>query len=128
MLWELLVLPLLLLCDIAVCGAVAECIVVRVVVRDRTDGAGEENVLSFPRPELTLHPAVVAPSAEEAAPCEGAASECAISVDIVAAVDLLPIVGGGPPSSEMLAECLLRFKDELLIVSPVGTGENDGCL
>lgn len=94
------------------------------VVRDRTDGAGEEKVLSFPRPELTLQPTVVAPSAEEAAPFEGAASECATSVDFVA-VDLLPIVGGGPPSSDMLTECLLRFKDELLIVHPVGTVEKD---
>lgn len=94
------------------------------MVNDRTEGAGEENVLSFPRPELTLHPTVVAPSAEEV-PWEGAASECAMSVDTVAAVDLLPIVGGGAPSSDMLTDCLLRFRDELLNVSLVGTVEKD---
>lgn len=44
----------------------AECIVVRVVVNDRTDGAGEEKVLSTPRPTLTPTVPVV-PWAEEGA-------------------------------------------------------------
>jgi hypothetical protein len=43
--------------------------VVRVVVKDRTEGAGDEKVLSFPRPpELTPHPTVaVVPSPDDAA-------------------------------------------------------------
>jgi len=43
----------------------AEWIVVRVVVSDRTEGAGDENVLSAPCAELT--PTVVFPSPEDAA-------------------------------------------------------------
>lgn len=47
------------LCDVRAVGGAAECIVVRVVVNDRTEGAGEEKVLSFPRPPvLTPHPTV----------------------------------------------------------------------
>jgi hypothetical protein len=41
----LCVLLLVAWCDVVVAGGAAECIVVRVVVRDRTDGAGDENVL-----------------------------------------------------------------------------------
>jgi hypothetical protein len=90
-------------------GAAAEWIVVRVVVRDRTEGAGDENVLSAPRPELTPHPIVAFVPWPDDGACEGAASECATSgsVDIVAAVDLLPIVGGGRPSWEDRTDCLL---------------------
>ena len=42
---------------------------VRVVVKDRTEGDGDEKVLSFPRPpELTPHPTVaVVPSPDDAA-------------------------------------------------------------
>jgi hypothetical protein len=100
--------------------------VVRVVVSERTDGAGEENVLSLPRPELTPTVAFVA-SPDEGA-CEGAASECAwsCSVDMVAASDLLPIVGGGNPSTDDRTECL-RSKDVVLIEVPVGTVENERC-
>lgn len=58
--WEncmLLLFPCVLwLAGGAVFGA-ADCIVVSVVVSDRTDGAGEENVLSAPLP-LTPHPTV----------------------------------------------------------------------
>lgn len=82
--------------------AAVDCIVVRVVVKDRSDGAGDEKVLSAPLlvlgPPLTVAD-VLTP---EDAPCECAASECAISasVDIVGATDPLPIVGGGRPSTE----------------------------
>lgn len=60
----------------AVAGA-ADCIVVRVVVNDRTDGAGEEKVLSLPRRKLTPHPTVAFVASPEEGACEGAASECA---------------------------------------------------
>jgi len=38
-------------CDIGAALGVAECMVVKVVARDRTEGAGEEKVLPAPRPE-----------------------------------------------------------------------------
>lgn len=101
-------------------GATAECIVVRVVVNDRTEGAGEENVLSTPRPLLIFPPTVVAPSPDEAV-CEGAASECATSVLTVAAVDLVPVGG------RSLTDCRLWFRDEEFGLLPVGTSENDWC-
>ena len=94
-------------------------------MRDRTDGAGDEKVLSFPRPELTPHPTVALVPAPDDAACDCAASECAMSVDAVAAIDLFPIVGGGSPSSEDRIDSPLRFRDEELIVFPVGTVEKD---
>lgn len=110
---------------VAAAGA-AECIVVSVVVRDRTDGAGDENVLSLPLPPPPIVPIVASP--DEAA-CEGAASECAwsCSVDIVAARDLFPIVGGGNPSTDDWTERLLRSSEEVLIDVAVGTVENERC-
>ncbi len=63
--------------DVVAATGAAECMVVRVVVSDRTECAGEEKVLSLPRPELTPQPTVAfVPSPEDGA-CEGAASECA---------------------------------------------------
>jgi hypothetical protein len=62
--------------------------VVRVVVRERREGAGEEKVLEAPR--VVLGPmVVVVPSPEEAA-WDGAATERAASrsVDTVAAVEV----------------------------------------
>lgn len=94
---------------------------------DRTDGAGDENVLSGPRPELTPQPTVAFVASPDDGACEAATSECATSgsVDKVGAVDLLPIVGAGRPSCEDLTECLLRFKDELLMLFPVGPVEKE---
>ena len=97
----------------------AECMVVRVVVSDRTDGAGDENVLSAPRPELTPPSTVVFPPPDEA-PCDGAASSTEAF-----AVDLLPIVGGGWPSTDVLTECLLLLMEDMLTLLPVGAVEND---
>lgn len=111
--------------DVGAGAAAAECIVVRVVVRDRTDGAGDEKVLSAPRPVLPPTVAFVAPP--EDVVWEGAASEWATSVDIVAAVDLFPIVGGGSPSSEDRIESPLLLKDDKLAVSRVGVVEVDCC-
>lgn len=80
---------------------------VKVVVRERTDGVGEENVLPSPPPlpiELNAPPAVAFVSA-----FEWAASESIVSwlVDTVGATDLLPIVGGGCPSLDTGSETLL---------------------
>lgn len=63
-----------------------DCTVVKVVVRDRTDGAGDENVLPSPPP---FTPAVARVPAFE---CAASGSEIAVSplVDIVAAVDFAP--------------------------------------
>lgn len=82
-------------------------------------------MLSLPRPPvLTPHPTVAfVPSPEEAA-WDCAASDCATSVDIVAAVDLFPIVGG-TPSSEDWIDSPLWPRDDELIVSPVGAVEKD---
>ena len=67
--------------------------VVSVVVRERTDGVGEENVLPSPPPfsfELMAPPVVAVVSA-----FEYPVSELTVSglVDTVGAIDLLPIVG-----------------------------------
>jgi len=98
-------------------GATAECMVVRVVVKDRMDGAGEEKVLSTPRPLLMPPPSVLAPSPDDAV-CDGATSECATSVLTVAAVDWLPVGGRS-------FECLLWRNEEVLKLFPVGTVEKD---
>jgi hypothetical protein len=47
------------------------------------------------------------------------------SVDIVGAEDLLPMIGSSCPSSDKLADGLLRFKDDVLVVPPVGTVEKE---
>lgn len=93
---------------------------------DRTEGAGDEKVLSLPRPPVLIpHPTVVfVPSPDDAA-CDCAASECATSVDMVAAIDLFPMVGGGRPSSEDWIDSPLRPRDDELIVLPVGTVEKE---
>lgn len=78
------------------CAGAADCIVVRVVVNDRTEGAGEEKVLpSPPAPcELTAPPAVVTVPALDCA-----VSDCVVSgfVDSVGAADLLPLACEGLP-------------------------------
>jgi hypothetical protein len=48
--------------------AAVECIVVRVVVNDRRDGAGDENVLSAPLPVLGPPPTVADVPAPDEAP------------------------------------------------------------
>lgn len=55
------------LLDAVVAGGAAECMVVRVVVKERTDGAGDEKVLS-PWPVLIPPPIVADVSAAEGAP------------------------------------------------------------
>ena len=58
---------------------VADWIVVRVVVRDRTEGAGEENVLSPPLLDSWPPPMVRAVPVREDAPCDGAAIDLEVS-------------------------------------------------
>jgi hypothetical protein len=108
--------------------AAADCMVVRVVVKERIDGAGDENVLSAPLPVLGPPPTVAAVPAPEEAPCDWAASERAMrSVDTVGATDLFPTVGGGIPSTEEWHERWLRSRELVLAVRPVGTVEEEGC-
>ena len=114
--WENWTLELLFVLDAV--GCTADWMVVSVVVKERTEGAGEEKVLSAPRPA----PAVPVVASPEDGACEPAASEWALS-DIVAAVDLVPIVGGGKPSSDRRTE--FEFLG-LLPVCTVGTVEKEG--
>lgn len=100
----------------------ADCIVVRVVVNDLTDGAGEENVLPAPFPVLVAYPAVAVVASPDDGACEVAASERATSVDTVAVTDLF---GGGSPSDDDSRESPGGSKEELLELRPVGAVEND---
>ena len=102
-----------------------DCIVVSVVVRDRTDGAGDENVLSPPLRESTPQPTVRLVPATDDVPCEGAIIECDVScsVEIVGATDRPPKVGGAWPSEETRMDSF-RAEDvmlEDLLVRPVVT-------
>lgn len=56
-------------------GGMDEWMVVRVVVRERTDGAGDEKVLSPPRRD-SMPPMVRLVPATDEAPWDGAAMEC----------------------------------------------------
>lgn len=71
------------------------------VVRERTDGAGDENVLSPPRRDSMPPFAVRLVPAREDAPCDAAVTdrEVSWSVDIVGAMDRE--VGGDRPSTSM---------------------------
>lgn len=93
---------------------------VRVVVRDRTDGAGDENVL--PSPALTPLELTVAPNVAVVPAFEVAASELTVSAFVakVGAVDLLPMVGACCPSWDPGKDILLRDGDMLLTLRPDG--------
>ena len=92
---------------------------VRVVVSDLTDGAGEENVLPSPPPtplELTAPPTVAVVPA-----LEWAASETvSVLVDTVGVLDLLPIVGAFWPSLELGIDVLLCEGEAQLMLLPEG--------
>jgi hypothetical protein len=108
-------------------GGTADWMVVNVVVRLRTLGAGDENVESPPRPDIPQPAVPFVVSPDEGASCEPAASECAgpeIEVDRVGATDLFPMVGGRP-SREEWRERLLRSRDVWLMSVPVGTVEKE---
>lgn len=70
----------------------ADCTVVRVVVRDRTDGAGEEKVLPSPPPLELMPPPAVA----DVPALENAVSDIVASpfVERVGATDFLPFAMG----------------------------------
>ncbi len=80
------------LCEVVGTGGAADCIVVRVVVRDCTDGAGEENVLSAPRAAPTV-PVVPSP--------DDGAWECAASVRGMDCCSSMRAVFSGSASSDM---------------------------
>lgn len=85
----------------------ADCIVVKVVVSDRTDGAGEENVL--PSPALMPTELTVAPNVAVVPAFDVAASELTVSAFVakVGAVDLLLMVGACFPSCDAGKDTLL---------------------
>lgn len=106
--------------------AAVECTVVRVVVNERNDGAGDEKVLS---PSLIMlgPPMVgVVPSAEDAA-CDCAATDRAAfrSVDTVGALDLYPTVWDGRSSIDDPNEGSPLRLAEALAVRPVGVVEKE---
>lgn len=75
-------------------------IVVSVVVRERTEGAGEEKVLSAPLRDSSPPLAVRLVPATDDAPWDGAVIDRAISwsVETVGAADLAPPVASARPS------------------------------
>lgn len=76
------------------------------MVKDRTEGAGLENVLSPPRLESIPPPTVRLVPANELAPWLGAMIECvpSWSVETVPAMLLPPAVGGAASSVESRLE------------------------
>ena len=97
-----------------------DCMVVSVVVRERTECVGDEKLLS-----LTAPPVVIVVPA-----LEGAVSELSVSglVDTVGAADLVLLVGAGWPSLEAGRDSLLCDGETLLILRPDGGVWNDKCL
>lgn len=93
--------------------------VVRVVVRERTEGAGDEKVLSPPLRNSIPPFAVRLVPVRDEAPCDGAVDlEVSFSVDMVGATDLPPAVGGArrsPSSIDEEAE-LSRARDVALVL------------
>lgn len=83
----------------AFCPAV--CMVVKVVARERTDGAGDEKVLSALRPFAVQ----LVPATDDTA-WEGAVTDrdVSCSVETVGAIDRPPSVGGGKPSVDILTD------------------------
>lgn len=97
----------------------ADCMVVNVVVKERTEGAGEENVLpSPPSIPFELRPPPVVPLVS-AFDC---VSECTVSgyVPSVRAGHLALDVRGCRPSLDVRSDCLLCERDSSLILLPEG--------
>lgn len=79
--------------------------VVKVVARERTEGAGDEKVLSPPRRNSIPPFAVRLVPVRDEAPCDGAVDlEVSFSVDMVGAMDLPPAVGGARRSPASIDE------------------------
>ena len=104
-------------------------IVVSVVVRDRTEGAGDEKVLSPPLRESRPPVAVRLVPATEEAMWDGALMEWppSWSVDTVGAMDVAPAVRGALPSPDELCEARLSVT-EGSEVRPVWAVVKDGSL
>lgn len=86
-----------------------DCIVVSVVVSERTEGAGEEKVLSPPRRDSRPPFAVRLVPASDDAPCDTATDRevyVSWSVETVGAIDRPPVVGGGRPSVDNRGDSL----------------------
>ena len=105
----------------------SDCIVVRVVVSERTDGAGDEKVLSPPRRDSKPPFAVRLVPARDDAPCDTAVMDREVyvswSVETVGAIDRPPVVGGGRPSVDSRGDSLLPREVTLddLALRPVET-------
>lgn len=97
-------------------------IVVRVVVRDRTEGAGDEKVLSPPILPLAV---LLVPAMEEVM-CDGAMMDWQASPS-VPATERPPAVGGAAPSTEDWSDVWLRPSDRF-VVTPVCVVEREGWL
>lgn len=103
-------------------------IVVRVVVSERTDGAGDEKVLSPPRRDSMPPFAVLLVPAREEAPCDAAATDrdVSCSVDIVGAMDRE--VGGDRPLSSIEDRCEPWSPDVVADVMALSAVETEGRL
>lgn len=73
--------------------------VVKVVVSDRTDGAGLEKVLSPPRLDSRPPPMVRLVPVTELAPWLGAVMDRAVSLSVETVPAMLRVAGGGAKSS-----------------------------
>jgi hypothetical protein len=93
--------------------------VVKVVASERTEGAGDEKVLSPPRRNSFPILAVRLVPVTDEAPCEGAVDlAVSFSVDMVGAIDRPPAVGGArrSPSSIDDRAALSRARDVVLVL------------
>jgi hypothetical protein len=102
--------------------------VVRVVVRERTDGAGDEKVLSPPRRDSMPPFAVLLVPAREDAPCDAAATDrdVSCSVDMVGAIDR--VVGGDRPSPSIEDSCDPWSPDVVVEVMALPAVDTEGRL
>ena len=90
-------------------------------MRDRTEGAGDEKVLSPPLRDSTPPWSVRLVPAMEDSRAEGAVvdREVSCSVDMVGAMDRPPVVGGGWPSLETRTDSAVGASDVTLENLPV---------
>lgn len=125
-LWPLLVLgcgvPVL---EFPFAAGAMDWMVVKVVASERTDGAGDENVLSPPRRDSMPPLTVLLVPATEDAPCDTAVTDRDVSwsVEIVGAMDR---DGGGDRPSSTTDDLLDPWLDSVIDVLPLLAVEIDG--